>query len=64
MASNSTQNFRFAALDDSDQGALLWITAAMSFSYFMLSSVIRVFISFRSFHRDAAMLIVATVSLS
>jgi hypothetical protein len=61
-SSNSTQIPPFAVIDDDDHGGLLWITAALSFSYFMLSSAIRVFISYGSFHRDAMMLVVATVS--
>jgi hypothetical protein len=61
--SNSTQVEPFAIIDSNDQGGILWITAALSFSYFVLSSAIRVFISFRSFHRDAVMLVIATVSL-
>jgi hypothetical protein len=62
-SSNSTQGVPFAVIDANDQGGLLWITAALSFSYFMISSAIRVFISHGSFHRDTAMLVVATVSL-
>ncbi len=60
-SSNSTQDVPFAVIDANNQGGLLWITAALSFSYFMLSSFIRVFISYRNYRRDATMLLVATV---
>jgi hypothetical protein len=50
----------FTVIDSNDQGGLLWITAGLSLSYFMLSSVSRVFISYRSFQRDTVMLYVVS----
>lgn len=61
--STSSFDLPFAAIDGTDRSGLLWITAALSLTYFVLSCMLRVFISFRSFHRDAAMLILASVSI-
>lgn len=51
----------FAVIDSTDRSGLLWITAALSLTYFGLSCLLRAFISFRSFHRDTFILILGSV---
>lgn len=60
---SSALNPPFTVVSASDNSGLLWITAALSLTYFMLSCAIRVFINYQTFHRDATMLVVATVTL-
>lgn len=58
----SVEGTRFSVIDSSDHGGLLWITASLGLTYFGISCIVRVLISYKSFHRDSVMLIVATVS--
>ncbi|KAH8811164.1 hypothetical protein F5884DRAFT_854524 [Xylogone sp. PMI_703] len=59
--STSSLGSPFATVNGSDRGGLLWIAAALSLTYFSLSGILRIFISLRSFHRDAAMLVLGSI---
>lgn len=54
---------RFYAIDDNHQGGILWITASLSVTYFILSCILRVFISYPHLTKDTICLVIATVSL-
>jgi hypothetical protein len=55
---------RFSDVDDNHHGGILWITASLSLTYFVLSCVLRVYLSYRQLNRDAISLIMATVCLA
>ena len=54
---------RFSAVDDDHHGGILWITASLSLTYFVLSCILRVFLSRRQLTKDALCLVAATVCL-
>lgn len=52
---------RFSVINSFDDGGRLWITAALSLTYFMLSGILRVFLSHKNFQIDSIILMIATV---
>ena len=55
---------RFSDVDDNHHGGILWVTASLSLTYFVLSCILRVYLSYRKLNKDAISLIVATVCLA
>ena len=61
--SSPSEGSRFAVIDSNNQGGILWITASLSLTYFVLSSILRVNLAHRQITKDSVTLVVATVSL-
>jgi hypothetical protein len=55
---------RFSTVDDNHHGGILWITASLSMTYFVLSCILRVHLSYRQLTKDTVSLVVATVCLA
>ncbi|KFY48512.1 hypothetical protein V495_01269 [Pseudogymnoascus sp. VKM F-4514 (FW-929)] len=63
MSSFSTEvsQNRFSTVDSNHHGGILWITSSLSLTYFSLSCILRMYLSYRHFTKDATSLLVATV---
>lgn len=66
MSSFSTEvsQNRFSTVDSNHHGGILWITSSLSLTYFSLSCILRMYLSYRHFTKDATSLLVATVCLA
>ena len=52
---------RFSPVDDQHLGGVLWITASLSLTYFLMSCILRIVIYYRQLTKDTICLVVATV---
>ena len=55
---------RFSVVDDNHHGGILWVTATLSMTYFVLSGIVRVYLSYRQLTKDTISLVLATVCLA
>ena len=55
---------RFSVVDDNHHGGILWVAATLSMTYFVLSGIVRVYLSHRQLTKDTISLVLATVCLT
>jgi hypothetical protein len=62
MWTNTTDDSRFSPISEYDHAGILWITALLSGTYFVLSLLTRIYIKITKWWQDDWVCIFATVS--